>query len=248
MKVLLCGYHWTGCRVLEHLLARRDVTDVAVFSHPATSHVPDLCQLANERGIWLNTNDVSSQPLPFKPDVIASVYYRNLIRQNVIDVCGGRIFNLHPSLLPRHRGCSSVPWAMIDNDPVTGVTFHYIDKSIDTGNVILQAAVPIHAEDTQQALFKRCMRKGVEFWPAAFELVKASFTGVPQETGASYHRRGAPFGGKIDPAWDDAKIDRFIRAMTYPPYPPAEYAGMPVRSMEEYCHLRDGRGAARRAS
>jgi methionyl-tRNA formyltransferase len=241
LKIILAGYHWTGCRVLEHLLTCADVSDLAVFSHPSPEHVPDVCALAQKHDVRVSTDDISTSSLPFKPDVIASVYYRNIIRPNVIEACGRRIFNLHPSLLPRHRGCSSVPWAMIEGDTVTGITYHYIDQGIDTGPVLLQAAVPILPDDTQATLFDRCMKTGVDFFPAAFELVKAGFPGVAQQGAGSYHPRGAPFGGQIDPSWDEPRVERFIRAMTYPPYPDAQMAGRPVKSMEEYRRLRESR-------
>ncbi len=58
--------------------------------------------------------NVSKVAIPFTPDCVASIYYRNIIKKPIIEACDGRIFNLHPSLLPRYRGCSSLTWAMIE--------------------------------------------------------------------------------------------------------------------------------------
>ncbi|MEQ1828680.1 MAG: hypothetical protein ABL921_22145, partial [Pirellula sp.] len=55
--------------------------------------------------------------------------------------------------------------------------------------------------------------------------------------------RGCPHNGQIDPSWPDEYIERFIRAMIYPPYPTAQFAGNPVVSMEEYRKLRAAYGS-----
>ena len=237
MKVVLCGYNWTGCRVLEHLLQRQDVSDIAVFTHEPPPELPDLRPLASAVGIWCTTESINQVPLPFAADVIASVYYRFIVKPHVIASVRGRIFNMHPSLLPRHRGCSSIPWAIIEGDTVTGVTFHYMDESIDTGRIILQAAVPIASDETQASLFRRCMHRGVEFWPAALELVKAGFPGAPAQGASSFHKRGAPYGGVIQEGWPVDQVERFIRAMIFPPYPSATFRGHEIKSLADYMQV-----------
>lgn len=244
LRVILCGYHWTGCRVLEHLVGRGDVGEVAVYTHEGPGHIPDVREVAARLGVRCSTEDVSRAELPFEPDIVASVYYRNIIRRNVIEACRGRIFNVHPSLLPRHRGCSSIPWAIIEGDAMTGVTLHYVDEGIDTGNVILQRVIGIGEGETAAELFERCMRLGVEAWPEAFELVKGGYGGVKQEGAGTYHKRGAPHGGEIDGSWDLGKVERFIRAMTFPPYAYARYKGREVRTLEEYERMRGDQAAA----
>jgi methionyl-tRNA formyltransferase len=236
-KLVLCAYGEIGCRVLEHVADRSDIDELMVYTHDtADSH--DVRRVAEEHDVPYSTDNISKAELPFRPDVIASVYYRYIIKQHVIDACDGRIFNTHPSLLPRHRGCSSVPFAIIEGDDVTGITYHYIDEGIDTGPIILQVEIPIGADETQAGLYARCMDVGAAHWPRAFELVQSGFAGVPQEGETCYHPREAPLGGVIDAAWPEAQIERFIRAMTYPPLPFATYRGVEVRTLDDYRRLR----------
>ncbi len=237
LKVLLCGYHLIGCQVLEYLLKKEDISDLAVFTHESPKEVPDVSVVAKKHGVLCTTKDVSKAELPFDPDIIASVYYRNIIRRIVIEKCNGRIFNLHPSLLPRHRGCSSVPWAIIEGDTVTGVTFHYIDEGVDTGKIILQAAIQISPDETQDSLITKCMEKGIQFFPAAFDLVKHGFPGVEQQGCPSFHKRGCPYEGHIQDDWSIDKVERFIRSMIFPPYPCATYKGVSVSTLDEYLKL-----------
>lgn len=238
-KLLLGAYHAVGIDVLKHVLDRQDVADVAVLTHEAAlPGTPDLLDTAHAAGVWASTEHMNEARLPFEPDVISLVYYRHLVAPSVIDRVEGRIFNLHPSLLPRHRGASSVPWAIIEGDDLTGITYHYVDAGMDTGDILLQLTTPIQQGDTQTSLYGRLMRLGAAAWPSAFELVRLGAAGVPQEGEGCSHRRGAPHEGEIDPNWDREMVERFIRAMTYPPLPPATLHGQPVRALEDYDRLR----------
>ena len=245
MNIYLCGYHQIGCDVLNHLLSNCwYVENIAVFTHePSMSHIPDIREIAGENGLWHTIESVNKISAPFEPDVIASVYYRNIIKEPVLERAGWGSFNIHPSLLQRHRGCSSVPWAIINGDDITGVTFHYMDKGIDTGNIILQAAIQIDGDETQKSLYNKCMKKGAEYWPAALDLLCDNFAGVAQEGESTYHKRGVPYDGKIDNFLEDAyitdvdwleKLEKFIRAMDYPPYSYATYKGIEVKDIDDF--------------
>lgn len=234
MNVILCGFGLAAPKVLEYLTTHKDVYQLAVFTHLDQPHARGLGQAAQALDLWWTVESINTAHLPFKPDMIISIYYRNIIKQHIIDACGGRIFNAHPSLLPRHRGCSSVPWAIIEGDPLTGITFHYIDAGIDTGPIILQAATQITTATTQGGLQKRLAGMVVDYFPAAFALAASGFAGVEQYGEANYNPRRCPYDGQIDPDWPQAKIARFIRAMDYPPLPPARLGEREIRSMDDY--------------
>lgn len=228
-----------GATVLWSVLRDPAVREVALFTHFPAVPAPDLRPIAAQGGVFCTTESVNDRTQwPFTPDVIASVYYRHLIRPEVIGAVDGRIFNLHPSLLPRHRGCSAVPWAIIEGDAVTGITYHYIEAGVDTGPVLLQDEIPITATTTQGDLYAACMTRGADRWPDAFRLVREGAPGTPQRGEACMHRRGVPYGGEIQDGWDAEAVDRFLRAMHYPPLPGATFRGRPVASVEEWRSIR----------
>lgn len=242
MKLFLCGQGPAAEAILRIHLASVKYEGLAVFTHPGAS-IFGMAQ-AWELPVSLESvNTVSAWP--FQPDVIVSVYYRTIIRQHVIDRVHGKIFNAHTSLLPRHRGRSPIPWAIVEGDRQTGITYHYIDAGIDTGRVILQAVCQISSTETQTSLFEKINDLAIAYFPGALALVLAGFAGVEQQGQALYHFAGPPHDGQIDPGWTHGKIERFIRAMTYPPLPYARLDGREVRSMADYYEVLNERGKSR---
>jgi methionyl-tRNA formyltransferase len=238
MKIILCAYHWVGCKALEILL--ENDYEVFVYTHKAPPHIPSMVDFCFSRGVAFTTKKITSQNLPFIPDVISSVYYRYIISKEVIDISAGKIFNLHPSMLPNYKGCSSLTWAIINGERNTGYSYHYIDEEIDTGDIILQNKMQIEEFDTQQTLYERVMIESMKYYLDALDLVKnGSRIRKVQMARGNYYKRGCPFDGEIDDEWSENKIRRFIRAMISPPLPYARYRGMEVRTYEEFQKIRN---------
>ncbi len=71
-------------------------------------------------------------------------------------------FNLHTSLLPKYRGAAPIQWAIINGEKETGVTTFFLDDKVDTGNIILQARLPIRENETAGELHDRLAEIGAE--------------------------------------------------------------------------------------
>lgn len=231
-KAILCGYHWTGCKALKLLLERG--YEVYVYTHKTENSIADLEGLCIKNNINYTLEKISVNNMPFIPDIICSIYYRWIIHDEVIAAVNGRIFNLHPSLLPKYRGCSSLTWAMINGEKQVGYTYHYVDSGCDTGNIILQKKIDIEEFDTQLTLYNRVMFESMNSFLEVVGLVLKGFKGIPQNGESTYYKRGCPLGGIIVDSMDDMLKERFIRAMCYPPYPAANYNGDEVKTFLEY--------------
>lgn len=245
MNIILLGYNRAACRILE-LLAGED-HQLYVFTHEAPGHIPSLIEISQKLNIPCKTENVGEceeTVRDFNPDTIASIYYRYIVKKNILDIPPKGSFNLHPSLLPEYRGCSSLTWALINGETHAGITYHYMEESVDSGNIILQVPFRIENKETQKSIYEKAMDLGVRHFKDALTLVADGYEGLPQEGEASFYKRGCPHEGIIDPAWDDQKIDRFIRAMIYPPLPPAKVklrdgSVMEIRDFEEYRKISD---------
>jgi methionyl-tRNA formyltransferase len=167
----------------------------------------------------IRSQDALDYVSDFQPDVLFSLYYRDIIPKEILNIPRLGAVNLHPSLLPKYRGTFSAPWVIINGEEITGFTYHYMLESIDTGNIILQEQVTVRPDDTAIALYNRLLIEGTSCFLKVFDLVtKERYKGVPQEGESSYYSRNLPFDGYIDPSWTLDKVDRFIRAMYFPPF------------------------------
>ncbi len=80
-------------------------------------------------------------------ELIVSYTYRHIIKKDIIDLVHGNIVNLHISYLPWNRGANPNQWSFIDNTP-KGVTIHYINAGIDSGDILAQEIVPMSEDIT----------------------------------------------------------------------------------------------------
>lgn len=96
----------------------------------------------------------SSSPLIEWADYIISYGYRHIIRQKVIDLFPRRAINLHIAYLPWCRGSYPNLWSFL-NDTPKGVTIHYLDAGVDTGDIIAQEKVEYKPDDTLRSSQER---------------------------------------------------------------------------------------------
>ncbi len=90
-----------------------------------------------------------------------------LVGGEFIEAFPNRIMNIHPALLPSFPGTSGVSDALAYGVKVTGVTVHFVDQGLDTGPIILQQAVPVREDDTQESLHQRLHEVEYQLYPQA---------------------------------------------------------------------------------
>ena len=100
-------------------------------------------------------------------DLTVSYTYQYIIEDDIIALLNNNIVNLHNSYLPFNRGASPNLWSIIDGTP-SGVTLHYIDKGIDTGDVISQEIVRFDKEETLRTSYLILDRKAKEHFKKMF--------------------------------------------------------------------------------
>ena len=108
----------------------------------------------------------------WKVDLIVLAGWMRIVSPKLINAYPDRIINVHPSLLPKYKGLNVVQKAMEAGDEVTGCTVHYVNEELDSGEIIMQAEVPILPSDTVESLTKAIQRREYSLLPAAIENVK----------------------------------------------------------------------------
>ncbi len=82
----------------------------------------------------------------------------------------GRLMNIHPSLLPAFPGLHAQRQALDHGVRIAGATVHFVDEGVDTGPIVLQAAVPVEATDTEETLAARILIEEHRIYPEAVRL------------------------------------------------------------------------------
>jgi methionyl-tRNA formyltransferase len=179
-----------------------------------------------------------------KPDVIVVCAFGVILRQPVLDIPAKGILNVHPSLLPRHRGASPIAAAILAGDEQTGVTIMLMDPGMDTGPILGQRAVPIPPWDTGGSLGERLAEVGAELLLEVLPRWLADeLEPQPQDDSlASQCSLLSKEEGAID--WNLPAVDIWRRVRAFNPWPGAftTLAGQVVLIWEAWPLSVDGEG------
>ena len=154
------------CRYDEVVLMIYNKEDCGAAKRAAKLGIPSCCIKSKDETKIINEFKWAGVEL-----VILAGWMR-IVTKQLIDAFPNRIINIHPSLLPKHKGLNVIQRAMDAGDTVTGCTAHYVTEELDSGAIIIQSKVPIYEDDTVESLTPRIQRKEYAILPAAIEHVK----------------------------------------------------------------------------
>ncbi|MGL1957441.1 MAG: phosphoribosylglycinamide formyltransferase [Colwellia sp.] len=100
-----------------------------------------------------------------KPDAIVLAGFMRILTANFVQHFQGKLLNIHPSLLPKYQGLNTHQRAIDAGDKVHGVSVHFVTEELDGGPVILQAKVPVFAEDSSDDLAARVHEQEYRIYP-----------------------------------------------------------------------------------
>lgn len=151
------------------------------------------------------------------PQVIVVVAFGQLLSQAILDIPPMGCINVHGSLLPKYRGAGPIQWSIINGDKTTGVTTMYMDKGLDTGDMLLKREFEILEKETAQELHDRMSAVGAEVLIETLQLIEAGkAVRIPQNHEAyTYAPMLDKTTGKIDWSKSAREIFNLIRG-TYP--------------------------------
>jgi methionyl-tRNA formyltransferase len=151
-----------------------------------------------------------------RPEVIIVADYGEILREEFISLASTGAFNLHGSLLPRHRGASPVAAALLAGDSETGVSLFRITRGLDEGPVVDRAATPIKPLETAGELEDRLAGIAAELLSRNLDrLFSGTFSEEPQRNDLATMAPKLPRGiGAIDWQLPPAALENFIRALS----------------------------------
>ena len=233
MRIVFMGTPGFACPPLEALLrAGHEVTLVVTkpdkprgrSGHPVP---PEVKQVALRHGLAvLQPEDVNAPEALARireaaPDVIVTAAFGQKLGSELLTIPRMGGVNVHASLLPRYRGAAPINWAIIKGETETGVTIFKMAERLDAGEIISQAAAPIHPDETAGELTERLAVLGADLLVRTLEDLAAGRAACrPQDpqgaTRAPMLKKG---DGAIDWTRPAAELRNFVRGMT--PWPGA---------------------------
>jgi methionyl-tRNA formyltransferase len=181
MRIVLIGQAAFAERVLDGLLERAH-TVAAVYcppDQPGGRHDPVKARAA-AAGIPVRQHrsmkapEVRSEIAALQADLGVMAYVTQIVPLAVIETPQKGSICFHPSLLPRHRGGSAIPWQIILGETRSGVTVFWADAGIDTGPILLQKEAAIAPDDTAGTLYyEKLFPLGVEAVLESVDLIAA---------------------------------------------------------------------------
>ena len=149
------------------------------------------------------------------PDVIVVAAFGQILPERILNLPPYGCINVHASLLPKYRGAAPIQWAVIDGEKETGITIMYMEKGLDTGDMIKKASVAIDPKETGASLHdKLAALGGPLLLEALTELEEGRADPQPQkEEDSTYARMLSKDLGKIDWSRDAASIERLVRGL-----------------------------------
>ena len=182
---------------------------------------PPVKQAAIERGLPVfqpaslrRDEEARRQIAALEPDLIVVAAYGLFLPAETLVVPSLGALNIHPSLLPRHRGPSPVATAILEGDTATGVTIMQLDEGMDSGPIVAQRETEIGAEETAEDLTSRLFSMGAELLTETIPKWSATETApTPQDDSeATITRLLRREDGKIDWTQPAEHISRQVRA------------------------------------
>jgi len=179
MRLIVHGQQAFGKAVLEALL-QRDEEVAAVYCAPdAGSRVDPLKEFALEQGLVVQQPtsykkpEIWAQLAALQADLCVMAYVTLFVPEEALNTPRLGSIQYHPSLLPMHKGPSSINWPIIFGEKKTGLSIFWPDKGLDTGPILLQKEVDIGPDDTLGSLyFNHLFPMGVAAMLEAVDLVR----------------------------------------------------------------------------
>lgn len=150
---------------------------------------PPVKILAEQAGIpvlqptRIKTQEFRDELAAFFPDLVVVTAYGRILPPSILELAPYGCINVHGSLLPAYRGAAPIQWAVINGEEQTGVTIMQMDEGMDTGDILLTAAIAIEDQETSGSLFPKIAELGGKTLREALKLLKnGQLNATPQDS------------------------------------------------------------------
>jgi len=168
----------------------------------------------------VNTPEFLSIMRGFAPDLLVSMSFNQILKKEIIEFAPKKFINCHAGALPFYRGRNPLNWVLINGESKFGITVHYVDEGIDTGDIIKQKTFPITLMDNYQTLLSTAVTECANVLLCA--LLNIASTKINRVKQENIHPIGSYFGVRtigdelIDFDWTQKRLFDFVRGISKP--------------------------------
>lgn len=158
-------------------------------------------------------------------DYIILAWWPFIIKEPIISLPTKGVLNFHPSYLPFNRGKHSNFWSIVEDSPF-GVTIHFVDNSIDGGDIVFQKRIFTTFEDTGETLYRKAQASMIDLFQESYQKIRSGdYVRTKQtRTSGSFHLAkdiGNASCIELEKVYTGKELLNIIRARTFPPHPGA---------------------------
>jgi len=153
MKLVVFGEDMYTAAVIESLVHAGHEVSLLVAPDTARLNRKVLEEITGKYGITffvtadVNSSQVAARIMAIGPDLVITVHLRKILNTDILKPAKKGAINIHPSLLPKYRGLSPQHQAIMHGDAESGVSVHFIEEKVDTGDIVLQRRFSIDEGD-----------------------------------------------------------------------------------------------------
>jgi methionyl-tRNA formyltransferase len=205
MRTFLFANNLVGWQVSRWLRTREtDICGVAIHPEGSRRFADEILRSAGVAddavfdGSRIHEPEVLGAIARLAPEIGVSVMFGYILQRGLLDLFPAGCVNLHPALLPHNRGSYPNVWSIVDGTP-SGVTLHYIDEGVDTGDVIAQSEVAVESTDTGETLYRRLEQASIALFQSTWPTI---------ESGTAARSRQSAVASTAHRVADVSEIDR----------------------------------------
>lgn len=149
------------------------------------------------------------------PDAIVVAAYGQILPESILEIPRYGCINIHASLLPKYRGAAPIEWSIIDGEEKTGVTTMYMEKGLDTGDMIEKTEILIESDDTGETLHDKLAEAGARLILSTLDMVSAGTAPRTKQNDGerSYAVMLKKEMGRMDFTKSASELERLIRGL-----------------------------------
>jgi methionyl-tRNA formyltransferase len=225
-NIVVFGYDELLLAALDFFAAAHTRVSAVVFPSNRTDwRANKIRQLVSEKGFRRleqppagKISEFAEKLRRIKPDVIFVWSYPMILPAEIIRIPKFGAVNVHLGLLPKYRGVHGVRWALLNGEEKTGITIHFMDSGIDSGDIISRVSFPITPQDDILSLMKKSKAAGLYLLENCWQQIAAGqVTAIRQdESEARYYSAEMSSIETIDWSRSNIEIHNLIRASAIP--------------------------------